>query len=90
MAGMADPSHLTSSRLEQLETVQKELAAERQKFAFLGQVLETTVTRLHHRQKAWWRRALSLLLTIVLSAVMGAATFAVFLWLYYRGIITLG
>ena len=75
--------------LEQLEATHKELAAERQKFAFLSQVLETTVTRLHYREKAWWRRALSLSLTIVLSAVVGAASFGVFLWLYYRGIITL-
>ena len=75
---------------EQLEAVKEELATERQKFTFLSQVLETTVTRLHYREKAWWRCTLSLLLTIVLSAVVGAASFAVFLWLYSRGVIALG
>ncbi len=74
---------------EQLETVQKELATERQNFFYLNRALEEVVEQVHHREKSRWRRALSLLLTIVLSAVVGAASFAVFLWLYYRGFITL-
>ncbi len=74
----------------QLETVKEELATERQKFFYLSRALENAVARLQHREQARWRRALSLLLTVVLSAVVGAASFAVFLWLYYRGIITRG
>ena len=76
--------------LGQLEATKEELAAERRKFAFLSQVLETTAARLRYREKEKWRRALFLLLTVVLSAAIGAATFGVFLWLYYRGIIALG
>jgi len=53
-------------------------------------LLETAVARLQRREQARWRRALSLLLTVVLSAVVGAASFAVFLWLYYQGVISLG
>jgi len=70
--------------------VQKELAAERQNFFYLNRALEEVVEQVQRREQAKWRRALSLLLTVVLSAVVGAASFGVFLWLYYRGIITLG
>jgi Fe2+ transport system protein B len=75
---------------EQLEATNKELAAERQNFFYLNRALEEVVEQVQRREQAKWRRALSLLLTIVLSAVVGAASFAVFLWLYYRGVITLG
>ncbi len=37
--------------IQQLETTNKELATERQKFAFLSQVLATTVARLHHLEQ---------------------------------------
>ncbi len=70
--------------------MQKELAAERQNFFYLNRALEEVVEQVQRREQAKWRRALSLLLTVVLSAVVGAASFGVFLWLYYRGIITLG
>ena len=76
--------------LGQLEATRKELATERQNYFYLNRALETAVARLQRREQARWRRALSLLLTVVLSAVIGAAAFAVFLWLVYRGIITLG
>jgi hypothetical protein len=76
--------------IEQLEATRKELATERQNYFYLNRALETAVARLQRREQAWWRRALSLLLTILLSAATGAASFGVFLWLYYRGVITLG
>ena len=76
--------------IQQLEVTQKELATERQRQTFLSRKLENAAARLQQHKQAKWRRALFLLLTVVLSAVMGAATFALFLWLYYRGVITLG
>jgi septal ring factor EnvC (AmiA/AmiB activator) len=74
--------------IEQLEATRKDLATERQKYFYLNRALEAAVARLQYREQARWRRALSLLLTVVLSAVTGAASFGVFLWLYYRGVIT--
>jgi hypothetical protein len=76
--------------IEQLEATRKELTTERQNYFYLNRALEAAVARLQRREQAKWRRALSLLLTVVLSAVVGAASFGVFLWLYYRGMITLG
>lgn len=76
--------------IQQLEATRKELATERQSYFYLNRALETAVARLQRREQARWRRALSLLLTILLSAAIGAASFGVFLWLYYRGVIALG
>ncbi len=76
--------------IQQLEATRKELASERQNYFYLNRALEEVVEQVQRREQARWRRVLSLLLTVVLSAVVGAASFAVFLWLYYRGIITLG